>query len=543
MTLRWKLLLPLNLVLLFVWLGHDCWHVSASRRDYMESELKALRHLGLGLRFSVEQAQRSGKPVTTLQGYLETLGRQHHDLEIMILDRRSVVLASSLPKRIGRTWREPDIDAVLSGRVTVVWKHEGHSHDGVPSADASLAVTDEVGRPLYAIHVAKSLAALEQGVLRHRLSSLVFALLLFLIAGIVLNVLVHRFVIRPMGRLQQQIERSGWSPSKDTAKKGDEIARLRRAFEEMMAEIDRATDELRTSVDDKSRLLEEVTVLRDRLVDKMAQTRHQLLETEAALVRSERFAALGQLSGALAHELRNPLHIVRAAAETTARRVPEAASFIEDITEEVDRIVELIDRLLDYTRPVECHPEPIDCDVLLSDLQEKVTRSQDRSSGTTLRWERRCTVPAGLLEADPLLICQALVNLVDNARAASPDGGLIQLTADPGEGEKVVFRVMDEGAGVDSHLAARAFEPFVTGREAGTGLGLAIVQKVADILGATVRLDPRPQGGTCATLTIPVRNDRDTHEPLDTPARREENAGSGSGKTHEASEEPAEHER
>lgn len=540
MALRWKLLVPLNLVLLFVWLGHDCWHVSSSRRDYMESELKALRHLGVGLRFSVEQAQRSGKPVTTLQSYLETLGRQHRDLEIMILDRRSVVLASSIKKRIGRTWREPDIDAVLSGRKKVVWKHEGHSHDGVPSADASLAVTDKAGRPLYAIHVAKSLAALEQGVLRHRLSSLVFVLLLISLAGIVLNVLFHRFVIRPMGQLQRQIERSGWSPSKEQVKKGDEISRLRHAFQEMMQEIEHATGELRTSIDGKSRLLQEVTVLRDRLVDKVKQTRHQLHKTEEALVRSERFAALGQLSGALAHEIRNPLHIVRAAAETAARRVPEAAPFIEDITEEVDRIAELIDRLLDYTRPVECHPEKIDCAVILSDLQEKVTRTQDTSSCSTLRWERRCTVPEGLLEADPLLICQALVNLVDNACAASPEDGLIRLTADPGEGEEVVFRVMDEGAGVDPEVADRAFEPFVTGREAGTGLGLAIVQKVADILGGSVRLDARQQGGTCATLTIPVRSARAVPEPLDTPARREKNADSASGQTREATDPPAE---
>jgi signal transduction histidine kinase len=525
-ALRWKLLLPLNLVLLFVWLGHDCWHLSTTRKDYMEFELKALRHLGLGLRFSVEQAQRSGRPVSTLQSHLETLGRQHRDLEIMILDRRSVVLASSIPKRIGRIWREPDIDAVLSGRKKVVWKHEGHSHDGVPSADASLAVTDDAGRPLYAIHVAKSLAALEQGIWRHRLSSLVFVLLLFCIAGIVLNVLFHRFVIRPMGLLQRQMESSGWSPSKEQAPKGDEIVRLRHAFQGMMQEIERATDELKTSIDDKSRLLQEVTVLRDRLAEKVEQTRHQLHETEAALVRSERFAALGQLSGALAHEIRNPLHIVRGTAETAARRVPEAAPFIEDIKEEVDRIAKLIDRLLDYTRPVECHPERIDCVTLLADVQDKVKRIRDSSKCNALRWERRSTVPAGLLEADPLLISQALVNLVDNACVASPEDGLIRLSADLGEGEEVVFRVMDEGVGVEPELVDRVFEPFVTGREAGTGLGLAIVQKIADILGGDVRLDVRQKGGTCATLTIPFRRASGAHESLDIPAEREENADS-----------------
>jgi len=534
---------PLNLVLLFVWLGHDCWHLSTSRKDYLESELKALRHLGAGLRFSVEQAQRSGKPISALQSHLETLGRQHRDLEIMILDRRSVVLASSISDRIGRTWREPDIDAVLSGRKKVVWKHQNHTHDGVPAADASLAVTDEAGRPIYAIHIAKSLAALEQGVLRHRLSSLVFVLLLICVAGIVLNVLIHRFVIRPLGLLQRQMTSSGWSPSKEQAPKGDEIGRLRHEFQDMMQEIERATDELRTSIDEKNRLLQEVTVLRDRLADKVEQTRHQLHETEAALVRAERFAALGQLSGALAHELRNPLHIVRGAAETTARRVPEAAPFIEDIKEEVDRIAKLIDRLLDYTRPVECHPERIDCAMLLADVQEKVTRIQDSSNCSALRWERQSTVPAGQLEADPLLISQALVNLVDNACVASPEDGLIRLSADLGEGEEVVFRVMDEGPGVPPELVDRAFEPFVTGNEAGTGLGLAIVQKIADILGGSVRLDVRQEAGTCAILTVPVSRTGASQESLDTTANREENADSKAGRTPEEIEAPAESER
>ncbi len=504
MALRWKILIPINLVLALGWGSYQWWHLSASRESHLTAEMDALRHLALGLRLAVEDARRRGLPMETLQRRLERLGRSFPGTEILLLDPRSVVVASNLRRRVGKPWQEADIAAVLAGKRRFLAKHARHDHDGVPAADVTLAVKAEDGRVVYAIHVARSLQELERQY-RHLVAETVGAtLLLLLVLGVLTSLLVYQLVLRPVGRLRRQMEESGWRTPEPIPVQLDEIGQLAATFQGLMEQVTRSTERLQGTIEQKDTLLTEVTDLRECLEEQVADTTEQLQQTEAALARAERFAALGQVSGALAHEVRNPLHIIRAAAELAGRRAPDCAEITADITEEVDRIARLIDTLLSFTRPVEVRPEPVDCAELLHDVVRKMEQSAEREGHPAVRWEIHADVPRHTLQADGLLLLQALVNLADNARAASRDDQLVRLTATLDPQCRVVFAVIDEGAGIAPDQAEHLFEPFVSGRASGTGLGLAIVQRIADLHHGQVRLTPVRPRGTRAELRLPM---------------------------------------
>jgi len=223
-------------------------------------------------------------------------------------------------------------------------------------------------------------------------------------------------------------------------------------------------------------------------------------------MRAERIAAVAQLSGALAHELRNPLHIIRATAETAASRSPEVGDLADDIKEEVDRVNRLITELLNYSRPSDLQWQQVDLGELLEDVRRRICRGQcehDHRICDRCRIEVDPDLPT--IEGDPVLLEQAVMNLFTNARDVSPERAVIKMAARPKESGEVTITVADRGPGIDMDDRRRIFEPFFTRKEQGTGLGLPVVQRVADLHEGTIELDRRKGGGTIARLCLPAK--------------------------------------
>jgi two-component system sensor histidine kinase HydH len=201
----------------------------------------------------------------------------------------------------------------------------------------------------------------------------------------------------------------------------------------------------------------------------------------------ERFAELGEMTAGVAHQLKNGLAVLKGQGQLLQRAGHgDAAGMLLEETEELERLVQ---RFLQWAKPLEPVSEPL----RLEDVAVQVVTELKRrpaSQGRTLFCEG-----SGGATGDPVLLHQALVNLLENACQASPMGGRVLVRI-----SEKHMEVLDEGPGLSEDTAIRMLRPFESGRPDGTGLGLPLALKWLNAQGADLRLSRRPEGGTCAEI-------------------------------------------
>jgi signal transduction histidine kinase len=225
---------------------------------------------------------------------------------------------------------------------------------------------------------------------------------------------------------------------------------------------------------------------------------------EVELRRREALSALGEMAAVMAHEIRTPLASIKGNAQLIGERLP-ADEGTRSIVEESARLERLVDGLLDYARPADPHRVPCDPDRLVARAAEIVLpRAQAR--GVALVTDPARCGPCLSADGDQLL--QVLVNLLQNAIEAS-DGPrqdepvAIRVRRSAGW---VTFGVLDRGAGLAAS-GKELFRPFFSTKAQGTGLGLSIARQIVERHGGTLRLQPRADGGTEATVRLPERTE------------------------------------
>ena len=205
----------------------------------------------------------------------------------------------------------------------------------------------------------------------------------------------------------------------------------------------------------------------------------RLAEFQEALQRDERLRVLGQFSGGLAHQLRNASSGAKLALEVflseNAVADPEP---VQVALRQLARIESNLRQFLDLGKPPPSANVPCDL-VKLLDQSVSLLKPQCQHAGISLTWE---PVEKGSVLGDPSQLSHLFGNLIGNAvEAAGPGGSVrVSLTAEP----RPCVEVADNGAGPSPEIAARLFEPFVTGKEEGIGLGLAVAKQAADAHGA-----------------------------------------------------------
>jgi signal transduction histidine kinase len=232
---------------------------------------------------------------------------------------------------------------------------------------------------------------------------------------------------------------------------------------------------------------------------------------EAVEAMRERNRELVALSGALAHELKNPLAAIRGLAGIVARRLEPGSREAEQmgvLIGEVGRMAAVLDEFLNFSRPAAgLAARDLDAGALLDEValvHEAVALERG------VRFVRDVHV-SGALRADPRKVKQVLVNLVQNALDASPPGGAVRLAAADRDGGGVVIDVLDDGPGLAAEVRGRLFTPGATTKAAGSGLGLTIARAIAEQHGGGLDLEARAEGGCRARLWLPAT-------PPETPA-------------------------
>lgn len=220
-------------------------------------------------------------------------------------------------------------------------------------------------------------------------------------------------------------------------------------------------------------------------------------ELAVALEQASHHQRLAQLGAGLAHETKNPLGVVRAAAqemENLPGLEPRIRQLASSIVDEADRTVGRINGFLALARPREPHPETVDLDQLLADLLPLV-EADAAAAGVHVRQD-----PNSMrVLADADLLRRALLNLLLNALRASPRGATVSI-AGRREGGAVTVAVTDTGAGIAADDLPRVTTPYFSRFEGGTGLGLAIVDDIARAHGWTLHIASESGRGTEVSL-------------------------------------------
>lgn len=247
-------------------------------------------------------------------------------------------------------------------------------------------------------------------------------------------------------------------------------------------------------------------------------------QNEAA--QRERLSSLGRLSTVVAHEIRNPLMIIKAAVRTLTQQpgLSEPAQVAtQDIDEEIDRLNRLVGEVLDFARPIRFEFGRVDLNTLCADAVAAASADG--------RWPSIETSLDPAIEGIEALVTDGerlrltLVNILTNARQsvrerfhpddvehpdpAGPQDGVptqgVELMTRAQEDGSVVIEVRDRGVGIVSEDVSRVFDPYFTTKRTGSGLGLAIAKNIIDGLGGTITVESRVDDGTSMRIALPRR--------------------------------------
>lgn len=232
----------------------------------------------------------------------------------------------------------------------------------------------------------------------------------------------------------------------------------------------------------------------------------RLARARQALLRNETLSAMGRMTAGIAHEIRNPLGIIKNTAQLLKEDMQEKgmeAELIEFIPEEVDRLNEILTGYLDFARQAPPHRVEVDITRL---LQRTLRLFEQDFQENAIEVEENFPVLPVVIESDPHRLQQVFLNLILNAMQAMPKGGrlVLELTE---EASAVKVTVTDTGVGIAPQDAAHVFEPFVTSKEKGSGLGLSVVRRIVEEdHGGKVRLEGDPGRGAKAIVELPRKN-------------------------------------
>ena len=325
------------------------------------------------------------------------------------------------------------------------------------------------------------------GLLRH--SSLVglvnqsnLFVLIFLVSSALslgAGVLVSRRLTRPLRDLSQGVDAviSGNYQHRVAVSGGDELAQLSSTFNHM--------------------------------TERLGELHH----LEAQLRRRDRLHALGEVAMGLAHEIRNPLGIIKTATQLLHRRADLAETdkrHLEYVVSEVSRINELITEFLDFAKPnpplrVLQPARPLVDEILGFCAPELAAHNVDVQLDDQ--------APGATIYADAKQLKQACLNLILNAIDAMPDGGRLTLGI-RNVGDNTVISIADSGQGIPVEMIERIFTPFVTTKASGTGLGLAKVYSIMESHDGSIECVSEKDAGATFSLYIPAigEDDEDSHD-------------------------------
>ncbi|PKL49806.1 MAG: two-component sensor histidine kinase [Planctomycetes bacterium HGW-Planctomycetes-1] len=229
--------------------------------------------------------------------------------------------------------------------------------------------------------------------------------------------------------------------------------------------------------------------------------------TQAQTPKVSELEELSRLTGGLAHEIKNPLSIIKVNLKLISEELASkeanparAARKIDVVRKETDRLEQILEDFLRYIRKTELHPVSVDINQLVMDMADFYS-PQAASRSITLR----VALDSGQLicKADADMLKQVLLNLFINAQQAMPDGGDLMLRTQK-NGPNAVIIVSDTGKGIEPENLNKIFDAYYSTKSGGSGLGLPTSRKIIEAHNGSIRVDSVLQKGSSFTIQLPL---------------------------------------
>ena len=468
-------LIVLVVGLLALTLGAEVWVSLGTQAEIVTSTQEKVKDLARVIQIGVQELTAVGNTDRDkLHSYVDNLHTQ--GLEVSIASSENLILNSSNPQLIGAALRPKQAEWLTPEQL----KHPEHLVT-IPAGKLGLApettvylIPVEVEDHLLGyVQVVANFGDFAQPLEESRTRELLIAFAIFAIGLVFAYILADRYVkpIHTVADAAQNIAARGLEPVPE-AHRRDEIGLLTRSFNDMVGQLRHAR------------------------------------EREQELNRLERFTALGQLAGGLAHEIKNPLNFLSLALDRLRMRYApqqpgDREDFLHQLTimkDEMRRLSELVQSFLQYGKPIEIFPAPTDVHRLVNQVVA-LSETKMKSQGIDLVEECSDVSPTLNVDAEKLRTC--FINVVANAIQAMPEGGTMRIAFRRVEGAMVIT-FSDTGKGIDADVASHVFEPFFTTKRDGVGLGLFLSKAIVETHGGTIHIGPNADGpGTTVTFTFP----------------------------------------
>lgn len=230
---------------------------------------------------------------------------------------------------------------------------------------------------------------------------------------------------------------------------------------------------------------------------------------EAELQRVHTLAALGKMAATVAHEIRNPLGGIAGFAALLERDLEgedPRRRLVHKITEGVARLNRIVTSLLNYTRPLKLNRHPVDLAYMVEEAAAFFEIDPERKR-ENIAIRRNFPAEPTVCAIDPEQFQQIVLNLLQNATQAMPEGGYIDIEIavdlEADQKHRALLCIRDTGIGMDAEVQEKLFTPFFTTKEDGTGLGLVTSKKIIDAHGGAIRVESELGNGTCFTISLP----------------------------------------
>ncbi len=240
-------------------------------------------------------------------------------------------------------------------------------------------------------------------------------------------------------------------------------------------------------------------------INHMAERLQEQKALEERLHQADKMAALGQFVSGIAHELRNPLGIMKGSIQLMEREgtfSDEQSEFLGIVKEQIERQNLVIEELLRFAKPTEPDFETLDIEDVLDSLMTFAS-AYVRDSNVELHRTRSTNLQPVYGDSEKLK--QVFLNLILNAVQAMPDGGMLSIETEMIDDSRLAVRFIDSGNGISEAEIADIFNPYFTTKDNGTGLGLSISYQLVQLHGGTIEAENLTEEGAAFTVMLPAQ--------------------------------------
>ncbi len=238
---------------------------------------------------------------------------------------------------------------------------------------------------------------------------------------------------------------------------------------------------------------------------------------ESGIELSSRMSAIGRLTSGVAHEVKNPINAIVVHLELLKNKLgdtsPQAMRHLDIIESEIHRLDRVVQSLIDFSRPVELHLQENDLRVVVAQVG---ALAFDELSTRGVHLLNHLPPKSVVVNSDPDLLKQALLNVILNGAQAMPEGGRLDIIVES-DRKTALIRVQDEGVGIPDEIREKIFDLYFTTKNGGSGIGLAMTYRILQLHHGSVEVQSREVRGTefclCIPLAYPERTGRYRLQP------------------------------